>query len=143
MRPSLYTFSKILLTKPPEEKVFVSLSKRGYFYIPSNTDKKYELEDKIVEFLYDPQKRVFGFRVLTEYMPKENWSPSMRMLRRQGKTEKNAGMIMSMIGRILTGIGVDLAKMTNNTLKLELKEYEDMFTKSRILFVEIPRELTV
>lgn len=113
-RERKYNFQKILTQKPKPEVEHVSLYKNGSFVIPQNILDSYGLNNKIVEFVYDPIGKAFGFRKVEGNLHGE-LSKTMKQV-----NSKNGKAIVG-VGRILKFAGVE----KKNWGALPLNKYKD------------------
>lgn len=133
-REKKFYFSPISMSAPEDTYVgktaTISIFKNGQMFVPKLTVRKYNLDNTLVDILWDEKKRAFGLRRM-DSLPEGEWTKTMRLL----KTDKQ-GNIKVAIGRIMTRIGI----AGENYAGLEVGEYNDLMEKQQILYVVVPKQ---
>lgn len=135
MRESKFIFLKILFNGSKGQNsspTLVTITKQGQLMFNTRSVETFRLENRIVDFVYDPQKRTLGMRLITDKFPEGNWTKSMRQIKKQGTT------YTASIGRIFTAIGYDIKRTGSSIKGLELKKYKDLLT-GEVLYVKLPK----
>mgnify|MGYP001573611764 CR=1 FL=1 len=135
MRESKFIFLKILFNGSKGQNsspTLVTITKQGQLMFNTRSVETFRLENRIVDFVYDPQKRTLGMRLITDKFPEGNWTKSMRQIKKQGTTYTVS------IGRIFTAIGYDIKRTGSSIKGLELKKYKDLLT-GEVLYVKLPK----
>lgn len=109
----------------------VSIYKNGQMVLSKAAVQKLDFDGKLVDLVYDQEKRALGWKVLPIVIGEDKWSKTMRMLMRNDK-----GTIKIAVGKILKAVGVE--KM--NFLNLEIEKYQDQMEHREIYYIIIPNE---